>query len=65
MSVIQSNHVSGGKEALDNSSYNASLLKELKEKITASGMGGRPDVVQRHKERGKLLVRDKGRRSPI
>ena len=59
MSVIQSNHVSGGKEASDNSSYNASLLKELKEKITANSMGGRTDAVQRHKERGKLLARER------
>ena len=59
MSIIQSNHVSGGKEASDNSSYNASLLKELKEKITANSMGGRTEAVQRHKERGKLLVRER------
>tara|TARA_B100001123_G_scaffold415800_1_gene516689 strand:+ start:85 stop:1692 length:1608 start_codon:yes stop_codon:yes gene_type:complete len=59
VSIIQSNHVSGGKEASDNSSYNASLLKELKEKITANSMGGRTDAVQRHKERGKLLARER------
>ena len=54
MSTIQSRHNSSGKEAASNRKYNESLSKALREKILQNSRGGRPEMVKRHQERGKL-----------
>ena len=59
MSTIQSRHNSSGKEAASNRKYNESLSKALREKILQNSRGGRPEMVKRHQERGKLLARDR------
>ena len=59
MSIIQSKHNSSGKEAVSNRQYNESLSKSLREKILQNSKGGRPEMVERHQERGKLLARDR------
>ena len=59
MSIIQSKHNSGGKESTSNMEYNESLSKALRDKILANSKGGRPEMVKRHQERGKLLARDR------
>ena len=59
MSTIQSRHNSSGKEADSNRKYNELLSKTLREKILQSSKGGRPEMVRRHQERGKLLARDR------
>ena len=59
MSIIQSRHNSGGKESVSNREYNKSLSQDLRKKILEHSRGGRPEMVDRHHERGKLLVRDR------
>ena len=59
MSIIQSRHNSNSKEAITNREHNDSLSKELRKRILENSKGGRPEMVQRHQERGKLLVRDR------
>ena len=59
MSIIQSKHNSSGKESNSNRKCNESLSKSLREKILQNSKGGRPEMVKRHQERGKLLARDR------
>ena len=59
MSIIQSRHNSNGKESITNREHNDSLSKELRKRILENSKGGRPEMVKRHQERGKLLVRDR------
>ena len=59
MSIIQSRHNSNGKEASTNREHNDSLSRELRKRILENSKGGRPEMVKRHQERGKLLVRDR------
>ena len=59
MSIIQSRHNSNGKESSTNREHNDSLSRELRKKILENSKGGRPEMVKRHQERGKLLVRDR------
>jgi acetyl-CoA carboxylase carboxyltransferase component len=59
MSIIQSRHNSSGKESITNREHNDSLSKDLRKKILENSRGGRPEMVKRHQERGKLLVRDR------
>ena len=59
MSVIQSKHNSSTSESIKNRDFNQKIIKELRNKITANSKGGRPEMVNRHKERGKLLARER------
>jgi len=59
MNIINTKHNSNSPESISNSNFNKKIVKELREKITQSSQGGRPDVVVRHQERGKLLARDR------
>ena len=59
MSIIQSRHNSNSKEAITNREHNDSLSKELRKRILENSKGGRPEMVKRHQERGKLLVRNR------
>ena len=59
MSVIQSKHNSSTSESIKNRDFNQKIIKELRNKITANSKGGRPEMVSRHKERGKLLARER------
>ncbi len=59
MSIIQSKHNSSGKEADSNRKHNESLSRALREKILQNSKGGRPEMVKRHQERGKLLARER------
>ena len=59
MSLIQSKHNSSGKEADSNRKHNESLSRALREKILQNSKGGRPEMVKRHQERGKLLARER------
>ena len=59
MSIIQSRHNSGGKESVVNREYNEALSTDLRKKILEHSRGGRPEMVKRHQERGKLLVRNR------
>ena len=59
MSIIQSRHNSNSKEAITNREHNDSLSKKLRKRILENSKGGRPEMVKRHQERGKLLVRNR------
>ena len=55
MSVIQSRHNPNSEESLSNQDFNKKLVDELKNRIADSSKGGRPEMVEQHKGRGKLL----------
>ena len=59
MSIIQSKHNSNSVEAAKNRDFNQKILEQLRQKIKEHSQGGRPDMVKRHKERGKLLARER------
>ena len=59
MSIIRSNHNSSSPESIENRKFNENLVNELREKISNSSMGGRPEMVERHKDRGKFLARER------
>ena len=59
MSVIQSQHNPNSEESLSNQDFNKKLVEELQNRITDSSKGGRPEMVEQHKERGKLLPRER------
>ena len=59
MNIINTKHNSSSPESISNRSFNKKIVKELRDRITQSSQGGRPEVVARHKERGKLLARDR------
>ena len=56
MSIIHSKHNSGSEEATKNRAFNQKILEQLRQKIEQHSKGGRPEMVERHKERGKLLA---------
>ena len=59
MSIIQSKHNSSTSESTTNRNFNQNLVKELREKIAKSSKGGRKEMVERHKSRGKFLARER------
>ena len=59
MNIINTKHNSNSPESISNRSFNKKIVNELRDRITQSSQGGRPEVVARHKERGKLLARDR------
>ena len=59
MSIIQSKHSSSSPESIKNRDYNEKNVKDLRQKIADKSQGGRPEMVKRHKERGKLLARER------
>ena len=59
MSIIQSKHSSSSSESIKNRDYNEKNVKDLRQKIAEKSQGGRPEMVKRHKERGKLLARER------
>ena len=59
MSVIQSQHNPNSEESLSNQDFNKKLVDELQNRIVASSKGGRSEMVEQHKERGKLLPRER------
>ena len=59
MSVIQSKHNPNSEESLSNQDFNKKLVEELQNRIADSSKGGRPEMVEQHKERGKLLPRER------
>ena len=59
MSVIQSQHNPNSEESLSNQDFNKKLVEELQNRIADSSKGGRPEMVEQHKERGKLLPRER------
>ena len=59
MSVIQSQHNPNSEESLSNQDFNKKLVEELENRITDSSKGGRSEMVEQHKERGKLLPRER------
>ena len=59
MSVIQSQHNPNSEESLSNQDFNKKLVEELQNRITDSSKGGRSEMVEQHKERGKLLPRER------
>ena len=59
MSIIQSKHSSASPESIKNRDYNEKNVKDLRQKIAEKSQGGRPEMVKRHKERGKLLARER------
>ena len=59
MNIINTKHNSNSSESISNHSFNKKIVKELRQKITKYSKGGRPEVVTRHQERGKLLARDR------
>jgi acetyl-CoA carboxylase carboxyltransferase component len=59
MSIIQSKHSSSSPESIKNRDYNEKNVKDLRQKIAEKSQGGRPEMVKRHKERGKLLARER------
>ena len=59
MSTIQSKHNSSTSESTTNRNFNQNLVKELREKIANSSKGGRKEMVERHKSRGKFLARER------
>ena len=59
MSIIHSKHNSGSEEATKNRVFNQKILEQLRQKIEQHSKGGRPEMVERHKERGKLLARER------
>ena len=59
MSVIQSRHNPNSEESLSNQDFNKKLVDELKNRIADSSKGGRPEMVEQHKGRGKLLPRER------
>ena len=59
MSIIQSKHSSASPESIKNRDYNEMNVKDLRQKIAEKSQGGRPEMVKRHKERGKLLARER------
>ena len=59
MSTLKSNHNSSSEESLLNLNHNKKLVQDLKNKISEISKGGKEAAVKKHKERGKLLVRDR------
>ena len=59
MSIIQSKHNSSTSESTMNRDFNQNLVKELRDKIANSSKGGRKEMVERHKNRGKFLARER------
>ena len=59
MSTLKSNHNSSSEESLLNLEHNKKLVQDLKNKIFEISKGGKEAAVQKHQERGKLLVRDR------
>ena len=59
MNTIRTKHNSTSSESISNRSFNTKIVKELREKIAKSSQGGRPELITRHQERGKLLARDR------
>ena len=59
MSIIQTKHNSSTPEAIDNREFNQSLVEELRQKLALSSKGGRVEMVERHKKRGKFLARER------
>ena len=57
MSTIQSKHNSSTSESTTNRNFNQNLVKDLREKIAKCSKGGRKEMVERHKSRGKFLAR--------
>jgi acetyl-CoA carboxylase carboxyltransferase component len=59
MAIIKS-HVSTGTESYrENASYMSALVSQLRERLDIVRQGGGPDSIARHKQRGKLLARDR------
>lgn len=59
MSIIQSKHNSSSSESIKNRDYNEKNVEDLRQKIADKSQGGRPEMVKRHKERGKFLARER------
>nr|AIE93965.1 propionyl-CoA carboxylase [uncultured marine group II/III euryarchaeote AD1000_41_D11] len=59
MSIIQSKHNSSSPESIKNRDCNEKNIKDLRQKIADKSQGGRSEMVKRHKERGKLLARER------
>ena len=59
MSIIQSKHNSSSPESIKNREHNEKIVKDLRQKIADKSQGGRLEMVKRHKERGKLLARER------
>jgi len=59
MSIIQSKHNSSSPESIKNRDYNEKNIKDLRQRIADKSHGGRSEMVKRHKERGKLLARER------
>ena len=59
MSIIQSKHNSSSPESIKNRDHNEKIVKDLRQKIADKSQGGRLEMVKRHKERGKLLARER------
>jgi len=59
MSTLRSNHNSNSEESLSNLEYNKKLVAELKWKISEVSKGGKDAMIKKHRDRGKLLVRER------
>lgn len=59
MSIIQSKHNSSSPESIKNRDYNEKNVEDLRQKIADKSQGGRPEMVKRHKDRGKFLARER------
>ena len=59
MSIIQSKHNSSSSESIKNRDYNEKNVEDLRQKIADKSQGGRPEMVKRHKDRGKFLARER------
>ena len=59
MSTLRSNHNSNSEESLSNLEYNKKLVAELKERISEVSKGGKDSMIKKHRDRGKLLVRER------
>ena len=59
MDVIESNVNTSSKEFIENYKHYERLVKDLKEKISKVHKGGGEDKIKLHKERNKMLVRER------
>ena len=59
MSVIQSQHNPNSEESLSNQDFNKKVVEELQSRIVDFSKGGRSEMVKQHRERGKLLPRER------
>ncbi len=59
MSVLESHVDAASSEFRDNAARMDGLVAELRERLLAARAGGGEDAVRRHREQGKLLVRER------